>query len=433
MRILFVTSTYPEDIQMSLTGIHQRMKMFMQTINAFADLDVLFYVNPSIDISSERIGRMEELLQEFWDCKTRVFLCPTSGKSTVSIPWNSRLSDWLRDLWFIHPFYYYAADHEQLQAFNTCLERNPDMLFVHRLNSMYPVLSSRKVVQPVFFDLDDIEHRKYIRTLKQPPLWRSKFLQYLKIPSLMWLERRAIRLSDKTFVCSENDRDYLKKTMKLPNVVSIPNAATIPPLREPPNVPTFLFLGTYKYPPNAAAADYLISNIWPAVKREIPEAKLVIAGECPENIGCYQRQNEGVEFKGFVEDLDKMYGEISVVCCPIQAGGGTRIKIIEAAAYGKAIVSTALGAEGLHFVDRHEIMICDDPDIFAQTCIDLINDSSLCIKIGKAAHAKCKLLYSRDSIKRSIENEFAAHPVPWTQDKSYAAAFGCTQTEGLNR
>lgn len=405
MKILFVTSTYPEDIQISTNGIYQRMKMFMEAINNFAGLDILFYVGPNVDISLNRAARMEKLLEEHWRCKARVFLCRRSQNITVDIPSNFPFSGRLKDWWFVHPYCYSVANHEHLVAFDECLERKPDAVFVHRLNSIYPVLSSRKVVQPVFFDLDDIEHKAFVRGLRQPPKWRTKFLQYLKVPSLMWLERRAITFANKTFVCSESDRDYLTKTLHLPSVVTIPNAIDMPPLYEPPVIPAFLFIGTYKYAPNTLAADYLINQIWPIVKREIPEAKLIIAGECPGNIKCFQREHKGVEFRGFVDDLDKLYRETRVVCCPIQSGSGTRIKIIEAAAYGKAIVSTSLGAEGLDFVDGHEIMLKDECDLFAQTCIDLIKNIPLCEKIGEAARAKAIRLYGRNNIINKIKFE----------------------------
>jgi len=405
MRILYVTSTYPEDLPNSRNGVHQRMKMFMQTINAFSELDILFYVNPLLEISPERAARMEKMLLEHWNCRARVFLSPKSRQMTVNLPPKFPFGSSIKDWWFVHPFCYVVAGREQLASFEACLDRKPDAVFVHRLYAVSPVLSSRKTVPPVYFDLDDIEHRAFIRTVRQPPYWRSKFLQYLKVPSLVWLERRAMKLARKTFVCSEIDRNYLKKTWRLPGVVAVPNAIDIPPVHEPPVHPSFLFLGTYNYRPNVVAADYLVKTIWPVIKRELPEARLILAGEQPENLECYHEQHDGVEIRGFVADLEQLYRDVRVVCCPIQAGGGTRIKIIEAAAYGKAIVSTSLGAEGLAFVDGQEILLKDQSDSFARACIDLASDSSLCGRLGEAARAKSIVNYSRTSSMDIIRAE----------------------------
>jgi glycosyltransferase involved in cell wall biosynthesis len=267
------------------------------------------------------------------------------------------------------------------------------------------VLLSRKAVPPVFFDLDDIEHKAFVRNLRQPPFWHSKFLQYLKVPSLLWLERRAIALAQKTFVCSETDRGYLVKLFRQLSVVTIPNAIELPPMHESPANSVFLFLGTYKHLPNIAAVEFLVNKIWPGVKRKLPDAKLIIAGKNPENIKSYREKHAGVEYRGFVEDLDKLYRETHVVCCPVQSGSGTRIKIIEAAAYGKPIVSTSLGAEGLDFEDGSEILIRDDCDSFAESCVAMANNMPLCEKIGKAAREKAKRLYGKSNVMTSIQNE----------------------------
>lgn len=403
MKILFVTSTYPEDIQMSTNGIHQRMKMFMEALNTFADLDVLFYVSPDVDISPERAVRMEKLLHEHWRCKTRVFLCRRSKKTTVSIPNNFPFSDRLKEWWFIPPSCYWAANHEHMLAFEKCLERKPDAVFVHRISSIYPVLSSRKVVQPVYFDLDDIEHKSFVRGLRQPPFWRSKFLQYLKVPYLVWLERRAIKQAQKTFVCSENDRDYLMKTLHLPGVVTIPNAIDIPKLLEIPNKPTLLFLGPMSYQPNAVAADYLIRSIWPSILSALPDAKLIIAGAKPEHIASFADSPPGVEFRGFVDDLEKLYKDVMVVCCPILTGGGTRIKILEAAAYGKPVVSTTIGAEGIALKDGEEILLRDDQKSFAEACIRLLQDRNLAASVGGKARSVVARQYDKQNVINLIK------------------------------
>lgn len=412
MRILFVSSTYPEDIQTCTSGIFKRMKMFIDALKSMADLDFLFYVSSNADVSLERATMMEQLLEKYWNCKTRVFLCRRSQEYTVNILSKFPFSDRIKEWWFLHPFLYLIAKREHLAALDACLERQYDAVFVHRLNSIYPLLSSRKVVPPVFFDLDDIEHKIFLRNLKQPPFWRSKLLQYLKVPSLLYLEHRALTLAKKTFVCSECDRKYLKRMFQLSGVITIPNAVEIPTLFEHTGAPNFLFIGQYLYAPNAVAADYLINKIWPIVKNEIPEAKLIIAGEHPEKIASFHDKHEGVEFRGFVENLDTLYRETRVVCCPIQSGSGTRVKIIEAAAYGKGIVSTTLGAEGLDYIDGLEIIIADDYTHFAQACIALIKDKSLCDTIGETAREKTIKLYSRSYVTEMIMNEIKVPNLP---------------------
>lgn len=425
MKILFITSAYPEDIQTCKSGIFQRMKMFMSALNNLGDLDVLIYVSSTADISPERATRMEQLFQKHWNCKTNVYLCRKSEKHTVDFPFNFPLVNRIKDWWFVHPMYYWIAENEHLTAFYKCLERRPDVIFVHRLNSIYPVLSSRRAVPPVFFDLDDIEHKAYLRDIKQPPLYRSKFFRYLKVASLVLLELRAITLSKKTFVCSDLDKNYLVRIFQRRGVITIPNAVDIPPECVTPTSPNFLFIGQYLYAPNVIAADYLVRKVWPIIKKEIPEAILIIAGQYPEMISCFNEQHEGVEFRGYIDDIGALYREISVVCCPILSGGGTRVKIIEAAAYGKGIVSTSIGAEGLDFVDCNEIMIRDGHTHFAQACVDLFKDKVLCNRIGAAARRKAIEMYSRQSVAKMIMSEVTVLDSRVSEPEPEPVSLGC--------
>jgi glycosyltransferase involved in cell wall biosynthesis len=284
------------------------------------------------------------------------------------------------------------------------LSRKPDILFVHRLTSMIPVLLSKGHHPQIYFDLDDIEHRAFIRSIKQPPWWPGKRLCYLRVPILMLWERRAIKCSHTTFVCSDNDKNYLSKVYGYKNVAVILNAIDIPEKQEIPNKPHLLFLGHMSYQPNTVAADHLISKIWPIILSAVPEAKLLIAGSNPDNIASFEAKPLGVEFLGFVDNLDKLYKEVRVVCCPILSGGGTRIKILEAAAYGKPVVSTTIGAEGIDMRDGEEILLRDDPRYFADACIRLLNDKNYAEKIGQAARSFVDRDYDKKNVIHGIKD-----------------------------
>ena len=135
----------------------------------------------------------------------------------------------------------------------------------------------------------------------------------------------------------------------------------------------------------------------------MPEARLIIAGASPEYIRGYHSRLPSVEFPGFVDDLDSLYRRSRVVCAPILSGGGTRVKIIEAAAHGKPIASTRLGAEGLDLRDGHELLLRDDPESFAQACLHLLKDSTLCERLGRTAFEAANRHYDRANIIRLIQ------------------------------
>ena len=405
-KCLFLTLIYPWDIDRCTTGTLKRMRSFLEAISRVSDLDILFYIAPGLDDSAESARRMEGLLAEKWSVNATVQLCRVSRRSPQS---HSRLRSYFdpREL-FLYPCDAGTDGPAQLAAFERCLASSPDTLFVHRLNACYPALATKKKLPAVFFDLDDIEHVAYVRDLRQPPYWRSKFLQYLKLPSLLRLERRAIKMAEKTFVCSDRDVSYLRKVCRLTNVVSIPNAIAIPAEQGLTREPVLLFIGLYSYPPNSFAADHLIKNIWPQIRLKRPDARLLIAGSYPDRIASYLDKPAGVEFTGYVDDLDGLYEKVRLVCCPVLSGGGTRLKIIEAAAYGKPVVATTVGAEGLSFTHGSEIFIADAQDDFAKACLDLLNDYDRSRDIGCNARRKACDLYDRAAVLDLVNRQIGS-------------------------
>jgi glycosyltransferase involved in cell wall biosynthesis len=162
------------------------------------------------------------------------------------------------------------------------------------------------------------------------------------------------------------------------------------------------------YRPNAQAVDSLVQKIWPAVRARVPAARLVVIGRGRELTASYHSADRSVIFTGFVDDLQSWYRRARVVCCPIHHGAGTRVKIIEAAAHAKAIVSTRLGAEGLNFEDEREIILRDAPAQLAQACVRLLGDPQLATQLGRAALQKARGTYERGAIVDPLAGIFRA-------------------------
>ena len=405
MRVLFVSTYFPRDLHILVHGVFKRMGMFVDAIKEIAQLDVLFYVSPDIDVSPPAVSAFERSLSEHWNAEIRLFLCRGVERKRQVSKWRrygaSIFSSFRRGIST------FTSGPEQMQAFEACLQRKPDAIFAHKLSGMSPVLlATNGNLPPIFFDLDDIEHIALLRDISQQTRLHSKLLSYLRVPGLLWGERRAMRLARRTFVCSELDRRYLTDRWNLPGVVTVPNAITLPELQPQTSEPTLLFIGTYRHRPNVDAAEYLIEQIWPHVHAAMPRARLITAGDPADRIRGYERGIPGAEFTGFVEDLDALYRRSRVVCAPILSGGGTRVKIVEAAAYGKPIVATTIGAEGLEMRDGHELLLRDDPYSFAEACLRLLKDPSLCKQLGSAARAKAVECYDRANIVRLIQRCF---------------------------
>jgi glycosyltransferase involved in cell wall biosynthesis len=403
MRALFMTHAfYPYH---KSGGTYMRMLMFVDALRDVEELDMLFYVSPEIDISPDSIRQYEQVFQEKWHPGIKLFLCHQEVKHLS----RSKFDRQLRGVFdFRQQDIVSAANGKaQLQAFESCLERNPDFILANYLTSTLPILKTKKKLPPILFDLNDVEHKKLLSTARKPTKNPLTKLYYLQVPNLKRGECQAIRAMHKTFVCSEVDRDYLSQSLGLNNVEVIPNSAILQDFQETVQAPTLLFIGSYGYLPNIQAASYMIEEVFPKVKQKIPEAKLIIAGGSPEQIPAYQNQPEDVEFTGFVDDLTELYARSRVVCCPVFSGSGTRLKLLEAGAYGKPIVSTTLGAEGLGLIDRHSFLERNTAESLAQGCIELFYDEELCRKLGTNSYQLIKDNYQRSAIVNQIKSKIS--------------------------
>jgi glycosyltransferase involved in cell wall biosynthesis len=401
MRILFVSKHFPEDLSTKVHGVFKRFKMFLDAIKDIAEIDLLYYVPHGTNTSPSSVTQLEQSFSTHFKVPIRLFLRERSDNKNFI----SKLASYVVGTFVFvkQPHYSDTAGNRQVKAFETCLRYNPDAVFVHRLGAMCPLLLTRRALPPVFFDLDDIEHLAFKRGLRYLRRFSTRLLNYLLFPVLCQGEYKAIQLANRTFVCSDDDRKYLTNRWGLKGVVKVPNAVEIPESQPMTSEQTLLFLGSYSHKPNIDAAEFLIRKIWPLVHRALPTATLIIAGYPPDKIPSYRAGIQGVWFAGFVEDLEGLYRQSRVVCAPILSGSGTRVKIIEAAAYCRPVVSTRIGAEGIEMEDGYEIFLRDDPKSFAEACIRLLNDYELCEQIGAAARAAVIDKYDQIKIKRMIQ------------------------------
>lgn len=408
-RILLISEFFPTDLRTSVFGAFRRLGMFIEALKSIGHLDMLFYVSPDTDTSPAAVSTMESRLSSHWTARLSLFLCPVL-QSRRQLRLTERLLLAGRCVlsgtvsFFPQRVSLRTSGTRQVRAFEELLDREPDLIFAHTLGAMCPVLLSRRPLPPVFLDLVDLEHVKLRRYASRASDWRRKLSSLPLQRVLLRGEYRSIRLARRTFVCSDLDRDRLMRRWPLSRIVTLPNAVSMPSLEPLPAAPTLLFLGTFNYWPNVDAVEFLIRDVWPRVRSVIPEARLRIAGLHPEKIPL-NRIFPGVEFLGFVDDLAALYRESRVVCCPIRMGGGTRIKILEAAAFGRPIVATTIAAEGLDMAEGRELLIRDDAASYATACLNLLRDPVLCEQLASAARAKVEDQYDRGPMVARIERQ----------------------------
>jgi glycosyltransferase involved in cell wall biosynthesis len=138
------------------------------------------------------------------------------------------------------------------------------------------------------------------------------------------------------------------------------------------NCPSILFVGNFAYEPNIDAALYLSREIFPLILKDVPDTKLFLAGNAPPPEICSLSSKKQIEVTGRVASLIPFYKHANVVVCPLRIGGGVKVKVLEALSFGKAIVSTPVGAQGLDLSSYKALAIADDPTDFAEKVVRLL-------------------------------------------------------------
>ena len=136
------------------------------------------------------------------------------------------------------------------------------------------------------------------------------------------------------------------------------------------------FLGGLHWPPNAQGILWLARQVWPAVWRESPKAVLTIIGKDPPQ-GLEDSRDAGIETTGYVPDLAPYLEETAVFVVPLHAGGGMRVKILDAWAWGLPVVSTTIGAEGMQANDGQNMLLADNPETFVEAVSAVLHDREL--------------------------------------------------------
>ncbi len=396
MRALVVTSAPLATTPDQRAGLFMRLGIFLDALGQLADRIAIAHFLPAAARElAEPSDRLDAQLSAFWGRELRAVLLPQQTRT------ETFANHYLRGIAHAaaQPTVFPYAGAEQAAAVGALLDAGPDIVLVHRLPAMCAVLGSGRRPAKMFFDLDDLDHRVRARHALQRPIWPGKLAYLAHVPALLAAEREGARRAARTFVCSAGDQAHLRRFRFGDRVEVVPNAAAVP--AQPPGLvaePTLAFVGTCEYPPNVAAAERLVRRILPLVRREVPGARLLLAGKRSDELPSRRDAPEGVEYLGFVPDLDALYARTRVVCCPIAIGGGTRIKLIEAAGQARPMVSTAIGAEGLDFVPEAEILLRDDDAAFAAACAGLLRDDAACLRLGAAARARMVALYDAGRI-----------------------------------
>jgi glycosyltransferase involved in cell wall biosynthesis len=218
----------------------------------------------------------------------------------------------------------------------------------------------------------------------------KKMMYQMEFRKMLRYEQVEVRKFHHVIAVSENDRALMAEWADADRITTVPTGVDLEQFRpsssavEPGALVTFV--GAMDWEPNVDGVEYFCSEVWPAIQTEVPEARFRIVGRNPDR-RVRKWASDSVEVTGQVPSVIEHLQQSAVVIVPLRIGGGTRLKIYEAMATAKAVVSTTVGAEGLEVHHGRDIILADDPKSFAQAVIMVLRDRELRRRYEKAAAA----------------------------------------------
>ncbi len=173
---------------------------------------------------------------------------------------------------------------------------------------------------------------------------------------------------------------------------------------------TLIFTGSMDWYPNEDAVTFFLKSILPHVRQSYPNVRMLVVGQYPTDklrqmVELANTDSE-VIITGRVDDVKPYINQASVYVVPLRIGGGTRLKILEALALRKAVVSTTIGAEGLNLVDQQEIILADQPEQFAKSIIELLDDAQRRRLLGEKGRERVENNYGWPAIAENLRQVY---------------------------
>lgn len=263
---------------------------------------------------------------------------------------------------------------------------------------------------PLVGDMHNVEYDNVYRAYEQTKNILTKPYYYWEH---VLLKRDETRITDKfnaVVTTTERDRDIIRKELPNKPIHVIPNGVDPAffkqqPVEEDPH--TIVFAGLMSYYPNYHGILYFLDNIFPLIREQDPQARLLVVGAYPPK-RLQHRANEYITVTGFVDDVKPYFATGRVFAIPLLIGGGIRGKALEAMAMRRPIVSTTLGCEGINLKHEESALFADTPQDFADSVIRLLNDAALRKKLTDKAYQNVVEGYSWEVNGLTLERVYQA-------------------------
>ena len=260
-----------------------------------------------------------------------------------------------------------------------------------------------------------LQKRAFETDIRDVRRWVGAFYSLIQWRKLSRYEAALCRLADRVVAVSEADAEALRALVPGLRVDIVPNGVDtefynvqIPMTKSQLAIGlwSLVFTGKMDFRPNVDAVIWFCEEVLPLVRREVPGVRFYIVGRSPHRRVLRLARDPAVTVTGYVDDVRPYIAAASVYVVPLRVGGGTRLKVLEALACGKAIVSTSLGCEGLGLTPGRELVVADTPQEFARQVVELLRNPERREELGQAARRFAEERYDWRLIVPKLERVY---------------------------
>ena len=400
MRVLFLSQIVPYPPH---GGVLQRGFNLVRELGRHAEVHLLAFVHPDVLPTEKHLADSRKALSEFcatveyfslWPKQSKLHTLAAAGLSTVSSDPFSVIAH--RSAGFRRS----VEEHLARLAF--------DVLHVDTIALCQFIPDGCKV--PTVVTHHNIESMLMARraAVERRPL-HKRFLAR-ESAKLEHYERVNSPRVDGNVMMSVPDAAALERLAPGVRMAIVPNgvdtAYFTPGEGE---TPALIYTGGMNMFANNDAVMHFLREIWPAIRAAHPEVVFYAVGQDPPaELGAIAEQDPRVIVTGYVDDVRPYVRKAAVYVVPLRVGGGTRLKVLDAMAMGKAMVSTSIGCEGINVADGTHLVIADAPDDFARSVVALLNDPGRRRELSRAARARVEELYAWPVVGRQLLDAYRA-------------------------
>lgn len=406
MRILWVSHLVPNPPK---AGVLLRSHYLVKELSKHHEVDLIAFTQkgllaPYYPTVEQGVEESKKILGEMCG-RIQFFDCPVD-KSKSSKIWCA-----LYSLVSRHP---YNINWLKSSEFGECIEswhKEHKYDLIH-----FDTISLAPYAAPVAdtalaLDHHNVESHMLLRRASLENNWLKKIYFWQEGKRLESLEKQYCPQFQTNITCSDLDTERFQNFIPSASFKTIPNGVDtqfFKPGSTPPAKAKLIFIGTLDWYPNTRAVQYLAHKVWPLLRNKHPDMVVdIIGSKPPADLVALSEQDDRFNVHGFVDDLTPYLDNATVYVCPIDDGGGTKLKLLDAFSAGKAVVAHPVACEGLYVTDEKNVLLADTPEKYVDAIDRLILNPELRQTIETNARQHAVDHFSFASIGKQLADHYS--------------------------